>query len=187
MTVHVFEKSLALSHQHESSPWWDAIYQTAFPGFLSAVSVRDDGWAQRAGIDRVVTLKSGKTVTIDEKVRDKSYNDILLERWSDRGSNIPGWVQKDLACDFIAYALVPDRRCYLIPFMLLRRAWQQNGRTWIDKANQRADGFRTVEAHNVGSFGRGYITESVAVPTATLLSALQNAQVIDWPAESATA
>lgn len=187
MTVHDFHKSLALSHQHESAPWWDAVYQSAFPGFLSAVSVRNDGWAQRGGIDRVVTLKSGKIVTIDEKVRGKNYNDILLERWSDRSAGSAGWIQKDLACDFIAYAFVPDRRCYLLPFLLLRRAWQQNGRTWIQKAANRVEGFSTVEAHNVGAFGKSYTTETIAVPTATLLNALQTAQVIDWPAEQVAA
>lgn len=61
-----------------------------------------------------MTLASGKTVTIDEKVRAKSYPDIALERWSDVARQTSGWIQKDLACDFIAYAFVPDERCYRI-------------------------------------------------------------------------
>lgn len=47
------------------------------------VSVRDDGWAQRGGIDRVITLACGRTIKIDEKVRKEDWPDILLERWSD--------------------------------------------------------------------------------------------------------
>lgn len=175
MTVHNFKDSLALSKENEDSPWWEPVYRQAFPGFASMLSVRGDGWAQRGGIDRVITLKSGKTLTVDEKVRAKSYGDILLERWSSREAKTPGWVQKDLACDFIAYAFVPDQRCYLFPFIQLRAAWVANGRHWIDRAAQGEGGFRAVLADN-GS----YNTESIAVPIPELISAIHQAQVVSW-------
>lgn len=101
--IHSFAESLALSHAHDDSPWWAEVYSVAFPGFAGMVSVRNDGWAQRGGIDRVITLKSGRVVTVDEKVRSQSYGDILLERWSARERKAEGWIQKDLACDYIAY------------------------------------------------------------------------------------
>src|SRR5690606_6534418 len=122
MVVHSFRESLERSNGYVDAPWWGEVYARAFPGFTSMMSVREDGWAQRGGIDRVITLKSGKTLTVDEKVREKSWGDILLERWSDERRGTPGWIQKDLACDYIAYAFAPDRRCYLLPFMQLRRA-----------------------------------------------------------------
>lgn len=177
MTIHAFGRSLALSQEHESAPWWEPVYRQAFPGFACMVSVREDGWAQRGGIDRVITLKSGRTVTVDEKVRAKSYGDILLERWSSRERKTPGWAQKDLACDYIAYAFVPDRRCYLIPALSLRAAWLANGRSWIAKAEANTDGFRTVLARN-----ESYTTESIAVPIVTFVDALQAAQIVDWAA-----
>lgn len=132
------------------------------------VSVRDDGWAQRGGIDRVLTLASGKTITVDEKVREKDWGDILLERWSDKARKVPGWIQKDLACDFIAYAFAPSCTCYLLPFLSLRRAWILNGREWSSK-------YHAVEARNTN-----YVTESVPVPTAVLLSALTDAMRVVW-------
>ena len=177
MTVHAFDRSLALSHEQEAASWWEPVYRQAFPGFACMVSVREDGWAQRGGIDRVITLKSGRTVTVDEKVRAKSYGDILLERWSSRERKTPGWAQKDLACDHIAYAFVPDRRCYLLPALTLRAAWIRNGRDWISAAETESDGFRTMLAKN-----EGYTTESVAVPIPALLSAMQDAQVVEWAA-----
>lgn len=177
MTVHNFQESLAKSHKQEDAPWWVEVYTKAFPGFASMVSVRADGWAQRGGIDRVITLKSGRTVTVDEKVRYKSYPDIVLERWSDRARKIPGWIQKDLACDYIAYAFVPDCRCYLLPFLQLRTAWMQNGRDWIANAQARRDGFKVANADN-GS----YITESIAVPIPILIEALSAAQKVEWAA-----
>ena len=175
--IHNFAESLAKSHAQENAPWWPAVYAKAFPGYLSAVSVRQDGWAQRGGIDRVVTLSSGKTVTVDEKVRGKSYGDFALEQWSDFGRRKPGWMQKDLACDYVAYAFVPDELCYLLPFLSLRRAWLDNGKDWLAWAKEGTGGYRFVDAGN-----KGYVTRSVAVPIPDLLAAVARAQIVDWAA-----
>ena len=118
--THDFKQSLELSQATADEPFWEDIYRRAFHGFASMVSVRDDGWAQRGGIDRVITLNSGKTITVDEKLRETDWPDILLERWSNEARRIPGWVQKDLACDFIAYAFRPSRTCYLLPTLSVR-------------------------------------------------------------------
>lgn len=180
MTVHDFKTSLARSHEMEDAPWWEPVYRRAFPAFHSMMSVRRDGWAQRGGIDRVVTLKSGKTLTIDEKVRDSDWPDILLERWSDVGRKTPGWIQKDLACDFIAYAFIPSQQCYLLPFLTLRKAWIDNGREWVSFAEQRKNGFAIIDAKN-----RGYITQSVAVPKSELLKSLTDSMAVSWVGEVA--
>lgn len=175
--IHAFDQSLALSHSQEDAPWWPIVYGKAFPGYRSAVSIRQDGWAQRGGIDRVITLKSGKTVTVDEKVRAKSYGDIALEQWSDLNRKKPGWMQKDLACDFIAYAFIPDERCYLLPFPTLRRAWLLNGAEWLARAKAEETGYRFIDARN-----QRYVTRSVAVPIPDLLSAVSQALIVDWTA-----
>jgi hypothetical protein len=166
--VHDFAASLARSHSYADAPWWLDVYRLAFPNLESMACVRADGWAQRGGIDRVLTLKSGKTIAIDEKVREEDWPDILLERWSDRDRRVPGWVQKDLACDFIAYAFAPSRVCYLLPFLTLRSAWRINGARWI------AD-YREVLAKNPN-----YTTASVAVPIEVLIRALGDAMRIEW-------
>jgi hypothetical protein len=166
--IHDFAESLRASHEQADNPLWEEVYRRAFHNLKSMVCVRDDGWAQRGGIDRVLVLSSGKTLNVDEKVRSKDYGDILLEYWSDYDRRIPGWVQKDLACDFIAYAVIPAQRCYLLPFTALRAAWRANGRQWVDK-------YATARAQN-----RGYCTHSVAVPTPVLLGALQDAMTVSW-------
>ena len=68
------------------------------------------------------------TYTVDEKVRTNDWPDVLLERWSDEARRIPGWVEKPLACDFIAYAFAPAGTCLLLPVAALQRAWRQHGR-----------------------------------------------------------
>jgi len=169
--IHHFGESLELSNSYENSVWWNDVYRIAFPSLESSVSVRKDGWAQRGGIDRVLTLSSGKTLTVDEKIRTKVWNDILLERWSDEGRQVPGWVQKPLACDFIAYAFVPISTCYLFPTLMLQRAWREEGRGWVKK-------YTEIRAKN-----NGYVTVSVGIPVDILLKAISDAMKICWIAE----
>jgi hypothetical protein len=170
VTVHNFEKCLKRSEEQTNAPWWDVVYRKAFPDFASSVSVRCDGWAQRGGIDRVITLSSGKTITVDEKVRSKSYPDILLEAWSSYELRRPGWVAKAMACDFIAYAFVPTQTCYLIPALQLRRAWQTNVHEWWKS-------YKHVLARN-----EGYTTISVVIPIPVLFAAIDEAMKVQWAA-----
>jgi hypothetical protein len=163
---HDFADSLALSQSFSKADWWLQLYRKAFPSLISAVSVRDDGWAQRGGIDRVLTLACGRTYTVDEKVRTADWPDILLEVWSDEARRIPGWVQKPLACDFIAYAFAPSRKCYLLPVVPLQRAWRLFGEVWTGRHGQR-------HAHN-----RGYVTANVPVPISELMQAMIEAMLV---------
>lgn len=172
MTVHNFKKSLERSNSYSDAPWWLEVYHKAFPNLKACVSVKSDGWAQRGGIDRVLTLASGRTITVDEKVREKDWPDIALERWSDDGTRggrkSPGWIQKPLACDFIAYAFVPSQRCYLLPTETLQRAWRKNGRDWCVK-------YPPVAADNVT-----YVTLSTPVPIDVLFEAIKDAMLVTW-------
>lgn len=173
--IHDFGESLKKSHEQEDAEWWEPTYRKAFCGFASMTSVRVAGWAQRGGIDRVITLKSGRTITVDEKVRDSDWPDILFERWSDTERRTPGWIQKDLACDYIAYAFIPSKTCYLLPFLQMRKAWVVNGKTWIEKAFAKADGFRVVNARN-----KTYTTQSIAVPIPEALRSIQESMIVGW-------
>lgn len=163
---HDFRTSLALSESYADAPWWMDLYRKAFPNLISAASVRADGWAQRGGIDRVLTLACGRVYTVDEKVRSHDWPDILLEQWSDEARRSPGWVQKPLACDFIAYAFAPSRRCYLLPVAPLQRAWRQCGRQWVERFGQR-------RARNVG-----YVSANIPVPIGELMDAMVRAMVL---------
>ena len=163
-----FHEDLKFSHDQSKLPIWDLIYNLAFPTFKTMEEIEQDGWAQRAGIDRLVILESGKIIYIDEKVRRKDYDDILIEYWSDEERKKPGWIAKDSACDYIAYAFLPSKRCYLLPFQQLRKAWKENMTDWVSK-------YRRVEAQN-----NGYVTVSVAVPIEILMADIQKAMVVDY-------
>lgn len=168
MTVHNFSDSLKKAQEVAEAPWWESFYRRSFRNFESMVCVRKDGWAQRGGIDRVITLNSGKVVTVDEKVRDKYWPDFLLERYSDYERRTPGWMQKDLACDFIAYVWLPREDGYLLPFLLLRRAWLQHGQKWCREYPEKR------------GINDGYVTLNVAVPIDVVLKAVNQAMFTCW-------
>ena len=161
--VHDFTESLAASHRASDLPIWEEIYRKSFPDFLAMADHRQDGEHQRAGIDRSVILSNSKQVLIDEKIRYKDYGDILLEYVSNDRFNSPGWVCKPLRADYIAYAIVPAGRCYLLPVIQLQIAWARHGDLWKHE-------FRNVPAHN-----NGYTTHSVAVPPERLFPAIGGA------------
>jgi hypothetical protein len=127
--MHDFNQDLAYSRSQSDAPYWKQVYQKAFPDMTSMVDVRKDGWAQRGGIDRIIITTCGRIWKIDEKVRRRAYDDILLEFISNDITGSLGWIEKDLACDFIAYALVPTQQCYLFPVRPLQRAWQIQGKS----------------------------------------------------------
>lgn len=168
MTVHRFAEKLEVSHKYALAPWWEQVYREAFPTFQGMVNVRDDGAGQRLGIDRHVVLSNGRTETIDEKVRETEYDDFFLEYVSNSSTGAPGWVEKDLACDFIAYAFVQSGRCYLLPFPLLRRAWRYKGEGWKRQ-------FPCFPALN-----EGYRTLGCCVPIDVVRSALAGSMLVTF-------
>ena len=163
--VHRFKERHDLAAQY-GPDWWIPIYRRAFPTLMSAVAVEHDGWAQRGGIDRLLTLSCGRTYTVDEKIRTQDWPDVLLERWSDEARQSPGWVQKPLACDFIAYAHAPAATCVLLPVPALQRAWRQHGRSWIGLYGQRR------------AEHPGYTSVSVPVPRGVLMQAIVEAMFV---------
>ncbi|WP_419816148.1 hypothetical protein [Glacieibacterium sp.] len=158
-----------MSEQFADADWWLPIYRRAFPRLVTAVSVRQDGWAQRGGIDRILTLECGRTYTVDEKVRMENWPDVLLEQWSDEARHVPGWIQKPLACDFIAYAYAPSGVCYLLPVAPLQRAWRQRGRAWVERYGTRR------------AFNPGYVSVGVPVPRPVLMGAIAEAMMVMTP------
>jgi hypothetical protein len=168
VVIHQFSKSLEKSQGYVAEHWWEQIYRKAFPNFATMAAVTKDGWAQRGGIDRVITLTSGRTINVEEKVREREWPDVLLERWSDGARKRPGWVQKDLAAEYLAYVFLPSKTCLLFPFLDLRRAWREHGRRWI------------AECQEVRAMNCGYETVSVAVPVKELLNVLQANMRVAW-------
>jgi hypothetical protein len=166
MTTHDFRERLAYSEEASGDEFWEAVYRKAFPDMIAQIPCIGDNQAQRLGIDRFVTLSSGRVLRIDEKKRMKVYPDILLEVVSVDRTNAPGWIEKDLQIDYLAYAFMPTKTVYLFDWLMLRRAWLHKGTEWRAKYGEKAaqnDGYRTI---------------SVPVPIEELRRAVGTAAVI---------
>jgi len=161
-----FRECLKMSHEAEDLPFWEHVYRKAFPRMAAMVNHRADGWHQRAGIDRSIILDNSKKILIDEKVRGRNrrtgriYEDVSLEYISNDKTGALGWVCKSLACDFIAYAIAPLGRCYLLPVNQLQCAWEKNKDDWFER-------FHALHAKN-----RGYNTWFLPIPIKTLFPAI---------------
>lgn len=173
--THNFRDSLAASHAQSGAPWWWEVYHQAFGDRLeNTICVRHDGWAQRGGIDRQLILTDGTVLKVDEKVRYKDYPDFFLEVSSDDRRRPPdGWMEKPLTCDFIAYAFVPSQTCYLLPYQLLKNAWERHKRDW-----HATYGLKRVENSD-------YTTTGIPVPIPVVLGAIESSIVVRWTAVAA--
>jgi len=167
--VHDFNERLSWSQDASCEEFWDGIYHKAFPNLVGHLANPEDSASQRAGIDRVLFLTSGKTLYIDEKKREKVWQDILIEYISADSTSSPGWIEKDLPIDYLAYAFMPIKRCYLFDWRMLQRAWKEFK---VDWKNQ----YRTVTARN-----ERYNTLSLAVPITILRSAISRSAIIELP------
>ena len=156
--THNFADSLAKSHTASDMPFWEEYYKKFFPTMIAFLDHRQDGNHQRQGIDRSVILANGKRYWIDEKVRFKNaktgkvYEDIALEEWSNEERKILGWAEKPLLCDYIAYAIAPLGKCYLLPVEQMQAAWLKNKAIWKNK-------YQEIRAIN-----QSWITVSWGIP-----------------------
>ena len=166
--AHDFHESLALSEAIADEPWWEDVYRQSFPFFESMERVPDNTLEQQSGIDRIIRLQGGGLIYVDEKVRHADYDDILLEIQSSEEHKTWGWACKPLACDYIAYAFLPSKRCYFFPFQQLQQALKNHWEDWRRVC-------KTVKAAN-----RGYTTSSIVVPISTLQQAIAEAGVVRW-------
>jgi hypothetical protein len=131
MTSYTFEQKLRDSHEASDNPVWGNIYANMFPGLQAIVDMRHDGIHQRQGIDRILIMKNGKKITVDEKIRKQPFDDIALEFTSNDRRQTPGWAcNPDIACDYIAYAIDPLGKGWLLPTLQLQIAWDTYGNNW---------------------------------------------------------
>ena len=163
---HSFQESLKMSHDASDLPLWETCYRKAFPTFSEMIDHRKDGWHQRAGIDRSIILECSRQILVDEKIRGRNkktgkvYGDIAVEHWSDYDRKTPGWATKSIRADYIAYAIAPLGRCYMLPVIQLQSAWKKNYREWIVKFEERF------------ALNRGYRTAFCPIPVPVLFKAI---------------
>lgn len=165
MAVHEFKKDLKFSTEQEE--FLAEIYQGYFNNMINSEFVIDLDM-QKSGIDRIIHLSNGKTVTVDEKIRRiENTTDILLEYVSNNATGALGWIEKDSAVDYICYIWLPAKKAVLLPFFLLRKAWLTNKEQWLSE-------YKTYKAYN-----QNYHSLNVAIPTKILMQAIRREMFIE--------
>lgn len=144
IVVHDFQAKLAESNTLSDEDSWIGFYERVWPGqIVCSVRIDKDSVFQRWGVDREIKLVTGQQFTVDEKKRTKDYGDMLIEEWSqfygERDTrNKVGWTRdRAKRCDFVAWAVVPSGKCWLIPFDLLRRTTHAYLGDWKKAAGTR--------------------------------------------------
>lgn len=153
-----FKADLQYSLEERENAMFDNFYYRIFPN-IAEIKFCEDMATQRKGIDKIIYFENGNSFSVDEKKRRVDYGDILLELWSVYESRIRGWLYTT-RCDYIVYAVMPTRKVFLLPTLLLKRAWLANRNEWLRT-------YKTVIAKN-----KTYTTHSIPIPTNVLLDAI---------------
>jgi len=163
-----FYEQLAWSEKSSDEDFWSSIYKKAFPDMaFHTLNTAGKSLSQNLGIDRIIHLKSGKTLYVDEKKRKKKWGDILLEYKSNSNSSKnDGWINKQLHIDYLAYAFMETREVYLFDWQTLRRVWKENGKKWFKI-------YKTIQAKN-----EHYTTYSLAIPIDIIMQKMNVSIVI---------
>lgn len=105
-------------YEVENQELCDAFYNVIFEDLLENIKRVENKTWQFRGVDTVITLKDGKRVLIDEKVRRTDYGDFVVELLSNEGTGRKGWAYNYWP-DYILYVLAKQRKAYLVPQLLL--------------------------------------------------------------------
>lgn len=157
LKTHDFGAYLDAENKETNASFWTLIYRSFFPDLLSLEVMPRGSAAQRAGVDRVLVLGDGRRVAIQEKVRNLSRPDLLIEisHVASNGRTWPGWIEHTSA-DFLLYVQRPTGTARLWSMPALSRAWTLNRHGWLLR-------YTTLIANN----GR-YRTRSVPIPLSVL-------------------
>lgn len=158
-----FYERLLWSEGHAATGAVRDILMENIPGAVDVTRAgRED---DRKGTDYWVRLASGKTISVDAKMRPKDFalrgkDDLALEIWSVVEESVVGWtLDADKHTDFILWVWVETGRWCLVPFPQLCAVFRENFETWTADPKARATQW-TPERVNVPS----YHSECVFVP-----------------------
>lgn len=157
----------------------DNIYRNYFQNITGVNRIEriGDMEKQRIGLDTYVTLKSGESIRVQEKWRNRRFtNDFLVEYCSvfkDGFCQAPGWIY---SCDadyiFAVYAFSDLVKIY--PVVQLKIAWVNNQEEWIKD-------FRLPPARTKDRSGNiKYQTLNAAVPCPVLEKEIMRVMRFDY-------
>ncbi len=107
---------------------------------------------QTQGADVKITCPSGRVFYCEEKIRQRDFDDLLLETKSCVERNTPGWIEKPSIADFLVYFCQDSKRVFVLKMKEIQNEYSERKAVWLDRG-------RVVTADN--GF---YTSRNVAVP-----------------------
>lgn len=159
--INDFQTDLEFSLENNSDDQINQVYHRAFP-HLREIKVVTDLEMQKKGIDKVFVFEAGNECFVDEKKRRGDYGDVLLEEYSDFDNKRVGWLGRGKYTDYISYIILPTKKVYLLPFLLLQRVWLNNYHKWLSTYGRKF------------AINENYRTSNIPVPTNVLLEELKH-------------
>jgi len=151
--VYTFAECDAKVSADELEEGWQFFYRHQWP---AAVEIKKMPLGatkeQYEGVDRIVRLRDGSTILVEDKNRFKNeitglvYDDLLAEIFSNAEAGRVGWTVDPIKkTDWVGYAIWPLRKAYLIQAAPLREAVLKNEKAW---SARKGKGYRLTK--NVG-------------------------------------
>lgn len=138
--------------EESSRDRFDSIYLIYCAG-LKKIEVIRDKYRQYRGHDVHLIFDDGKVLVIDEKVRRRDWDDILIEYLSNKETGRKGWIYGNES-KYLVY-LFPQKGCYFLDTLMIKK--------WVLDKQSSFWGLRDVEAVNKRNL-MFYTTVSKAVP-----------------------
>jgi hypothetical protein len=164
--INTFSANQKLSEQ--SAAEIPEVIKRFFPDVLTITPVpASASVAQRVGLDVTVLLASGRLITIDYKIRERDYNDILFEYgiYEANGEFSAGYVNKaHLQNDFLLSYFQDTGRGELLEMATHRKLWQLHGSEWVRKGMFGERGYSHKMSAARGRDGKIYTRYLVTVP-----------------------
>jgi len=127
---------------------------------------------QKNGVDKLMFVNSQQPISIEEKIRRFTRNDILVELIGDHRYYLKkdfalGWGLRDYKTDLLLYYFEDTNTGYVFNWKKFQKAFLKNLPIWHDFAKKRLFGFSLHKAYN----DRGYHSINIAIPKDRMIEA----------------
>ena len=118
------------------SGYLDNFYRTVWDiDYIEIVSDRD---RQIRGVDKILHLKDGNKLHIDEKIESiKQTDNIVFEDKTDIDADKDGWLTEGQLTDYVVFYQVNMNKIYVIPFNLMLKMHLENRDIWMKSGRER--------------------------------------------------
>lgn len=126
-----FKEDLEMTENEDLDNLMNNFYLSKVKNISKVKKVNYDKYPnlQKLGVDRVVLLKNGKKLLIEEKFRFNVYNDIFIETHS--SDNKLGWIKKESRTDILVYYIIPLNTIYVFDFRKLKIKFNKWNTEWL--------------------------------------------------------